>query len=241
MARSNFKMSYSVTADLSFSSKTAAERYLKEEEELWSSFLKETSEFNSGPLQSSFGGQISMNSLSSAFETIRETLGDERRFNQLSHRPPSTFCLPPPSSTLEGQLILGLFENERKGDAFSVYIWFVAQNAHVDRQQERNLQDMIERGATLRTAAVASSVLPFNRISSQKIASAARKAENQVEALNIEVSKADEINSTHEEALSEFRSDLSERAHRVTRIVAKRERLRRQRLSCSLFVGQFPA
>lgn len=229
MASTNYRISYATGPKLSFSAKTALERHIDTEEEIWKPFLGIIGSINNRPIQSNGSGNLSMETLSKAFEIMRQTLEDERKFNQLTERPPSTLVPPPPSDTLEGQLILGLLANKRQSDAEAVYYWFVTANIRAGQQQNRTTRDMVERGFALWTAAVASSALPFNQVSSQKIAGAARKAESHIEALNTEVTKADEINADHKAELSVIRSKLTNTARRVLGIVAKRERMRRQR------------
>ncbi len=230
MANPNYQIFYTIVPQLSFSSNTAIERHLKAEEKIWQPFLDTAAENQNLRIQT-HGGQVSMETLSKAFEVMLQSVGEERRFNQLTKHPTSTLCLPPPSDTLEGQLILGLFENSRKHDAIAAYVWFVAHNMHGAQKRHPSTQNLFERGYTLWTAAIASSALPFNKVSSQKIAGAARQAVGHVEALNAEVSNANKINSDHESALSDIRTNITDTGRRVIEIVAKRERMRRQRHS----------
>jgi len=229
MASTNYRISYATLPKLSFSSKAAVERHIDTEEAAWKPFLDIIGGINDRPIESNYGGNVSMGTLSKAFKIMRQTLEDEREFNQLTERPPSTLVPPPPSDSLEGQLILGLLTNKRQSDAEAVYYWFVTTNIRAGTQQNRTTKNLVDRGLALWTAAVASSALPFNRVSSQKIAGAARKAESQIEALNAEVARADEINADHKSELSAIRSKLMNTARRVLGIAAKRERMRRQR------------
>ncbi|WP_167647447.1 DUF6161 domain-containing protein [Mameliella alba] len=109
----------------------------------------------------------------------------------------------------------------------SVYIWFISRCLSTGNQNDRNTQANIDRGHALWTAAVASSALPFNQVSSKKIAGAARRAESQLEALNGKVADADAINTAHEAALSDLRDQWSDKARRLVKIVARRESRRK--------------
>lgn len=226
MADENYSITYSITPSLNFSSRTATERHLEKEEEIWAGFLEEVAKnkrsFNA------HNPHIPVSQQANAFQNLRGSLGDPRQFKRLTEGPQSTICPPPPHDTLEGQLILGLFEGGRTEDAMSTYIWFVSRCLSTGNQNDRHTQGNIERGYALWTAAVASSVLPFNQVSSKKIAGAARRAENQLEALNEQVAEADAINTTHEETLSDLRDQWSDKARRLVRIIAKRESRRKE-------------
>lgn len=225
MAKENYSITYSIAPSLNFSSRTATERHLEKEECIWRAFLEEVAKSNRS--FNAYNRQIAVSQQANAFQNLRGSLDDPRQFRRLTEGPQSTICPPPPHDTLEGQLILGLFEGGRTQDAMSVYIWFVSRCLSTGNQNDKNTQANIDRGHALWTAAVATSALPFNQVSSKKIAGAVRRAENQLEALNEQVAEADAITTAHEEALSNLRDQWSDKARRLVRIVAKRESRRK--------------
>lgn len=226
MANENYSITYSITPSLSFSSRSAAERHLEKEEEIWAGFLEEVAK--SSRSLNAYNRQIAVSQQANTFQNLRSSLDDARQFRRLTEGPQSATFPPPPHDTLEGQLILGLFEGGRTEDAMSVYIWFISRCLSTGNQNDRNTQANIDRGHALWTAAVASSVLPFHQVSSKKIAGAARRAENQLEALNDKFAETDAINTRHEEALSDLRDQWSDKARRLVRIVARRESRRKE-------------
>ena len=112
-------------------------------------------------------------------------------------------------------LILALFHAGKIDDAVSVYLHFIAVNfmAHVDSNTAYNR--MASKGARMLEAASAASVLPFHKVSSAKLAGAARKAENHNKALEKEVARALEINDAHEQQLDELLKEQEKRGKRV--------------------------
>ncbi len=227
MANDTYRINYSITPSLEFSSKTSAERHLEKEANAWKSFMELVSNANisfDNPSRS-----IAVSSQADAFEKMLQVIDDPQRFSNISNERRTTLSPPPPHETLEGQLILGLHEAGRSEEALAVYVWFLSKCLRMERQHNNHTTHLMNRGHALWTAAVASSVLPFNQVNSRKIAGAARSAENQLEALNVAVVEAEQINEAHENTLSETRDDWADKTRRLVRTLAKRESLRKKR------------
>ena len=234
MANDTYRINYSITPSLEFSSKTSAIRHLEKEEAAWIGFMEQVSDTNvsfvSPPRNIAVSGQTT------AFEKLRQAIDEPHRFSNITSGPRSALSPPPPHETLEGQLILGLHEAGRSEEALAVYVWFLSKCLRMERQHNEHTTNLSNRGHALWTAAVASSVLPFNQVSSRKIAGAARLAESQLEELDMVVDRAEGINEAHEETLSQMRDDWSSNAKRLVRTLAKRESLRKKAYKewCSL-------
>ncbi|EEW60142.1 conserved hypothetical protein [Ruegeria sp. TrichCH4B] len=227
MANDTYRINYSITPSLEFSSKTSAERHLEKEVNAWKGFMELVSNANisfDNPARS-----VAVSSQADAFEKMLQVIDDPQRFSNITNDLRTALSPPPPHETLEGQLILGLYEAERSDEALAVYVWFLSKCLRMDRQHNNHTASLMKRGHALWTAAVASSVLPFNQVNSRKIAGAARSAENQLEALNVAVVEAEQINEAHENTLSETRDDWADKTRRLVRTLAKRESLRKKR------------
>jgi len=137
--------------------------------------------------------------------------------------------------SLEGQLILGLTNNQRGRAAVDIYLWFFSLRDDFDVRRDHQIARHVENGQKLVTSAIACEALPFRAETSQRLAGAMRRAENQIQTLQEEVRAAQQINHDHENALAEYREELDKRSKRIERILTKREMLRRrndnQRLS----------
>lgn len=227
MPRENYQITYRVIPSLNFSSKIATERHIDKEKGVWAKFLAEVAKSNVS--LKDYSRHINASQLATAFDSLQSALDDPRQFGRLTESHQSTVSPPPPHESLEGQLILGLFEGGRSEDAMAVYIWFVSGCLGLRREQLREASTKIQRGDALWTAAVAATALPFNQVSSKKIAGTARRAENQLVALNAEVVKADAINAAHENMLTDYRDQLAQKDRKLLKIVARRERGRREK------------
>jgi hypothetical protein len=229
MPNENYQITYRVFPPQIFSSRIAAERHIEKEKDVWAGFLAQVAK--SSVLLAYDNPHIEVSKQATVFDTLEGALDDPRQFSRLTEHPQSIVAPPPPHESLEGQLILGLFAAERQQEAMAVYIWFISGALSRRRQRTGEAQDLIKRGEELWTAAVAASAFPFNQVSSRKIAGAARRAENQLEALNAEVVKAKAINTAHEETLADYRDQLTQKDRKLVKVIAKRERGRREKHS----------
>lgn len=227
MADQVFSIEYSNIPKVVFPSKTGMQKYLKEESKVWAPLLEEIGAHSQLQSINANWRTTDAKSLQSAFDRLMEKLDDSQDFNLATQQHHGFVFLPPPSSSIEGQLILGLFENDRKYDAFCTYIWFVNHMLQIQRNNRQPVEKMIDRGKQLSIGAYAAAALPFRQTSSQRLAGAARSAEAHALSLSEEVKSAQAINKKHEDNLRGFRVSWQERAKRFEKLIARRERHRR--------------
>lgn len=228
-ARQELIITYQVGENVTFNSAAAMRRHLQSEKEIWKPFLSElpkNNQLTNIPLNR---GSTNAESLSQVFEELEKKVDDPREFNRSAQRNgPMNIMVPPTAVSLEGQLILGLFEANRIRDAQCAYLWSLDQNLGINRNSNPQVDRMTGRGETLMTAAYAASALPFRQVTSQKLAGAFRSVEANIAALNEEVGQAQSINDTHEDNLKSFRETWKDRARRIEKVVFKREKHRRE-------------
>ena len=226
MAEHNFIIEYTLIENVSFPSSTGMKKYLESEAKVWSPFMEGIRSQLPGMLFRS-GGSVNPEALASAFDTLVDRLEDNTEFNRSTQRFHGDIALPPPSESLEGQLILGLNELGRVADAVSVYVWFIVQSLDIRTNTNNQIPQMTKRGAELAVGAYAAAALPFRKVTSQKLAGALRSADAQVQSLGEEVESAQLTNAEHAEKLSDLRSNWRKRAKRIEGLIVRRERLRR--------------
>lgn len=220
---------YSTLPSVTFKSASSMKKHLRAEAIIWEPFLTEISKRDTLKSIPLIHGSTSLETLSQVFDFLEAKLDNPKDFNRSTQaNGRSNICPPPPATSLDGQLILGLYESSRLQDALCAYLWFVDQNLRINKDAAQQIGRMVNRGDNLIISAYAASVLPFRQVTSQKLAGALRSVENNVSALNEEVGNAQSINSDHKERLSEFRDLWKERAHRVERIIFRRESHRRK-------------
>lgn len=227
MALKEYCISYQSMPNVTFPSATAAKKYLEREEAAWSGFLGDL-EKNNFPGISARGAQVNAQQYAGSFQHLKGVLGEPSEFNSLTERALNRFVVPPPSDSLEGQLILGLACNGRKDEALFVFAWFAWSNLGRQPQQNRP-KDFIEKGAALFDAAKVAEALPYHKVSSQKLTRHTRKAESLVAALNAKVNQADTINEEHAEKLTAIRDEIAVKAVRLRRLAQRLWKARRRR------------
>jgi len=233
MAQPKYTVAYTYLPDAVFSAVAPLRRYLSDEKKTWGAFLDD---FGAQTKWKGLPGpnhnNISAAQLASSLDRLIAAVDDHRSFHDLQRRHAgSGFSIPPPSSSLEGQLILGLFEGGRTYEAHCVFMWFASrQGAILPHDQQKGGKE-VETGRQLVLAAKAAEALPFHKVSSQRIAGAARAAEHNAQAVAEEVQAAQQINADHDEALGGFREALRDRAKRIEEIFIRRERRRRVKFS----------
>lgn len=234
MAQPKYALLYTELPNVEFPSQTAMGRYLKSEAAIWSDYLVsfgEQSRWGALPMQPN--GSVKVSHLAESLSRLSGSLDDRDAFHRMqkSHSG-SQVLVPPPSASLEGQLILGLFSAGRDLEAHSVFLWFARQQRMIQSRTNQPLvANDIQVGSQLVIAAKAAEALPFHKVSSQRIAGAACAAEHNAQAVAEEVRAAQQINADHDEALGGFREALRDRAKRIEKIFIWRERRRRVKFS----------
>ncbi|WP_375571914.1 hypothetical protein ABWH92_02695 [Ahrensia marina] len=229
--KKRFTITYSASNNIEFSSRSALTAHLSRQEKIWQPFLASLP--NHGILQNVGlqSGSTSGQTMANVFEVLKEQSENSEKFNRSMKMFGGRVAIPPSDDSIEGQLVLGLFANSRLDDAISAYLWFVNHDIRINARGNKTLEQAIGRGHSLATAAYASAALPFQKTSSQKLAGAARTAASHASALLDEVEKAQQINASHSDRLTEFRESLVTRSKRIESVFVDREKRRKRRYS----------
>lgn len=229
MAEPILTLTYSNIANISYPNKAGMKKHLSSERDDWRDFFTRVHEHPDLQNIPNHNGGTNIRNLTAAFDILLKDIddGDVGAFNRRTQPHYGNLTLPPPASSIEGQLILGLFNNDRPHDALCVYLAFISQTLKFSVNANQPIGKMVARGTEFFVPAYAAAALPFRRVSSQRLASATKSAEAQVESLLEEVKKAQKTNSSHQTALDSFRSLAEERFKRLEQLLIKRERHRR--------------
>lgn len=227
MSKVPFVIHYRGYPDVSYPTSKAMSQYLAQEEAVWTPVLSTISsdfarKFNFSHSHGLSGWEV----LLGVFSALRRELSDAGAFGRLTSSG-HQFMAPPPSTSSEGQVILGLHSSDRKAQAIDALLAFINTSRGINTSGNPSILKQIQRGNALLGAAYVAEVLPFHKVSSQKIAGSVRSADLKVESLDEAIQRfldeADEINKAHRAELSAFRDGESHTAGRVRRILRKRE------------------
>jgi hypothetical protein len=155
-------------------------------------------------------------------------LDDRAAFNRAMQRHQGGPILPPPSDSLEGQLILGLFDSDMAVEALAAYVYFVATNANARYNANDEIGNLVHKGKSLVEAAPIVKALPYSRVSTSKMAGAVRTAENHAQSLADEIVAAQNSNAAHDLELQAQLDEQKKQARRVNDLIL---RLNRRRVS----------
>ncbi|WP_136439535.1 DUF6161 domain-containing protein [Pacificoceanicola onchidii] len=227
MANEEYRIHYEKREDVVFPSKSGMKRYLSEELKRWIHFLDHMREGFALSINAFQGRRaLTPEQQATAFNSLMDLLEYREEFNRRTVNAGGGPVLPPPSDSLEGQLILGLFEGDRTAEAMAVYVYFVAKNSRAKYADNDQIGRMVLKGRILADAATVTAALPYSRVSSSKMARAVRNAENHVQSLADEVVAAQEINATHESKLESNLAEQRLNAKRINDVVLRLNRRR---------------
>ncbi|EDQ04342.1 hypothetical protein DSM14862_01980 [Sulfitobacter indolifex] len=217
MASTPYQIKYVVHPTASFPTKAGMRAYLAEERKAWGPFLEELPKLIETPIPFQRNKHQTVEGLSTVLDVLEKRLDDPAQFNELTARAlvGHGMAVPPSSDSEEGKLILALFDVGRNDLAVAAYTSFIVDNFKGNVVNHPVYGPVANRGRQLLEAATVASVLPFSKVSSAKLAGAARKAENHNAALGQEVAKAIEINRAHETNLAEVLQQQRERGSKL--------------------------
>jgi hypothetical protein len=233
MSQTAFVIPYQNLDNVERATRQTMASYLDHEEEVWGAFLEWLSSQNQRVQFQYYQRPITGEALASAFAILRQSLDDPQKFkavNGSSHR--RSTAPPPPSNTLEGQVILGLFAAGRADDALAAYLRFIATEfgGSLHTQSNNNgLLGLIQRGEMLLAAAHVAAALPFHKLTAAGIKSTQANAAVQLATLDETVGKAESLNAAHAAKLSGVRAKLATNAIRLRRLFIRGERQRDRR------------
>ena len=230
MENNEYRVNYKLCENVVFPSKQSMKRYLAKESEIWSPFLEHVRDHLKPVLTTDYGRRTSnAEQLANAFEGLVNRLDDRPAFNRATGQHDHSAILPPPSDSLEGMLVLGLFDSDMAADALAAYIYFIAKNTDAEYQRNDAIDILVQKGKALVGAAPIVKALPYSRVSTSKMAGAVRTADNHVKSLAEEVGAAQEINANHVLELQAQLDDQKKQARRVNDTILRLNRRRDRR------------
>lgn len=227
MGQEPYIIQYNSVLNIERASRKTIGSYLDQEKAEWLSFLAELPALAG---QLSFQtGQVthSGNSLAGSLDQLGKLIDDVGKFNSFSR---ASFrrsnILPPPSDTVEGRLVLGLYHADRSQDAVAAYFRFAAIEAGVPvtRGGPEVSRVPMERGELLIAAAHAASVVPGHKVASDGLRSAKVRATAVLKALDGTVGEAVQVNAQHDASLRATRDRIGRHAMKLRAIFAGSER-----------------
>jgi hypothetical protein len=221
-----YKIIYQTLEPVVFKDVRALETYLVQEIDQWRDFLEAVSNNNLfNNIQIGYSGFISGAELSGVLDSLIKLTGDVDEFNRRSGWDYNS-CPPPPSTALDGRLILGLFKEGQGHDAFAAYLRFVLAEKSVRNFSSDQIAETYKVGMMLWRAALVSSVLPFQSTTSAMI----KKTNAAQEKILAEIkSEAEIVGRSHLEitqAQKEREKRFVQRFARLGLNVVSRERKR---------------
>lgn len=225
MANEQYSLHYEQLEDVTFPSQKGMRRYLTDENQIWTPFFDYMrNNLDLDVFTNNGRRHLSAEELAIAFETEIKWLDD--RATTYRHDGPA---FPPPSDSLEGQLILGLLDSYMAEEALAAYIYFIAKNVGGFRNASNATSTLIQRGKPLVDAAPITKALPYSRISTAKMAGAVRTAENHAKSLADEIIAAQKSNAAHDVELQVQLGDQKKQAKRVNDVILRLSRRRDRR------------
>ncbi|MCT4579591.1 hypothetical protein [Donghicola sp.] len=207
-----YRISYGRMEDKVFSEKSLASKFVSREAGVWSDFLGVFSEHSDMTNFRSSRGNFTSDQLAKVFERLSEKLDDPQAFNRITERYGGGILPPPPSDTLEGQLILGLFSENRVGDALSVFAWHLDALLGVSKNINNNhpLMAYFTLGERLYVAACAAASLPFGKVNASALSASKRKLKDLKESFEDKIRSAQTRIEEFDERVAEIEADFEE-------------------------------
>ena len=198
MANEEYRLHYKQLKDVVFPSKNGMKRYLTKENQVWSPFLDYMRHKLPAGITTGYGRNvITREMLALALEAKAERLDDRVKFNRSYLSYQDDLILPPPSDSLEGQLILGLFESEMADEALAAYVYFLTTDIDAQYRDDGDVEVLVQKGKLLVNAAPIVRALPYSRVSSSKMAGLVCTAESHIQSLEDEIITAQKTNAAH--------------------------------------------
>ncbi|WP_421704508.1 DUF6161 domain-containing protein [Aliiroseovarius sp.] len=226
MSEHEYRIHYQSREDVVFPSKKGMQTYLKNEIKNWTAFLDYVRDDLKTSLSRRYGQTIKAEELALSLVRLLDRIEERSEFNTATGGASGRCLLPPPSDSLEGLLIRGLFDAEYRGEALASFVYFVSKGGAIEYRNGDRVQGLVQRGKTLVEVAPVVLALPYNNVSTAKIAGAARTAENHVDALSEEVSRIQEVHEKHEAELRDHLEEEKAEARRVHKTILRLNRRR---------------
>jgi len=229
MSETSYSIPYRNLPNIERATRETMEGYLKQEEAAWAPFLQTLTETGARVQFQYYQQTITGLNLAESLTRLREALRDPKTFatvNRDSHRRQS--APPPPSTSLEGKLIIGLFEAGRFNEALAAYVRFIVgeMGERARFQNNGETASLLQRGETLLAAAYAASALPFQKVTSAGLKSVKTEADKQLKILDAAVGEAKQVNADHRSELTGMRDRAAKQAVKLRGIFVRAEQRR---------------
>ncbi len=230
MTSEQYTIHYETVANVSFPSKKGMEKHLEDEKVIWGSFLHYISlNLNYMLFNGHVQNVVRSFDLAAVFDLLISNLDDQSAFNKISKRHSNNVAFPPPPSTsVEGLLILALFVNGSEQRALSAYLHFILKNSNIRSGSPSDTMPAERSGGALIEAAHVAHALPYHKVSSERFVETVSVAQNHVDALSDQVSKAKDVNADHQTNLETFYSTYKAEAERLDKIIRKLNQRRKK-------------
>lgn len=202
MAVETYRIQYKTLDDLEFKSRASVEKYLKEEEAVWEGVLSKCREFSQHNPDYSGERHLNASVLSQNFEDYLREIDDPDSFNVTAELK----TLAPPSTSLPGQLILGL---ENEGSTRNVVAALCAFLSGERHRYSSEWNELNKLGSELISGAYSAQVLTFHKVSSQEISASIRAAQAHIEALSVKIGEMNQLRIDAEARLAEQEAEAA--------------------------------
>lgn len=229
MSDQSYRIQYQSCEDVVFPSKRGMQTYLQNESALWTPFLDSVRDGLGSSIRRDREQAVSPETIALSLSQLSNKLDNRSDFNSSTDLLGRSPLIPPPSDSINGLLILGLFDADLSEEALGCFVYFLSKEVDLRIQSDQRLATLIELGKPLVDAAPVVMARPYSKVSSAKFAGAVRTAENHVHALADEVSKAQDAAKQHEAALNEHLDQQKGKAERINATVLRLNRRRHRK------------
>jgi hypothetical protein len=232
MSDQSYHIHYQSRDDVVFPSRKGMETYLRNERDSWAPILDYLRDNLKNPITNNNRANWTPDIIAASIDTLSEQLSERNNFNQATAHQHRRLPLPPPSGSLEGQLIDGLVNAGYMEEALACLVYTFAKDVSITHGNNDRIHRLIVRGKALVDAAPIVVALPYSKVSTAKMAAAVRTANNHVQAMADEIESVQELHAQHHEDLDEHLETQKSKSKRINDIVLRlnKRRDRRQKL-----------
>ncbi len=201
MPKPIFQITYADQQKKEFPNATSVRKFLDTEQEVWQPFLDEV--LKEGSLiqrhHQAFTHRHQSVNFVLLLEPFKRMRDDLLKSSETGRNWQADTMGPPPSDSLLGRLIIGLFSSGYMPQSVDVYVYYLSLPGR--GQNFRNLSSAIARGQRYFEAAYAVEAMPFGKVSGAKVGAAKRALDVQLAAVKEEVEK---LQSLRDQLAEEF-------------------------------------
>lgn len=223
-----YSIKYQYSGDINLKSKAAMKKHLAEEQAAWAGFFEH---FN----KNEFGLPVihqktkTIEAVSNELQILSAAIDKPDRFNQYTSDYGGNLTPPPPSGTIEGQLILQLFAQRKYEQSFAVFLSVYNKNRKFRvNPSANNFEKHSDVGEAILNSVYASKALPADKLLTQKIAAAAKRVNADAEALSEQIDETRTLGANFNDELGRNKSKLKQQVVSFSEVFADSEAVRMQ-------------